>query len=285
MAETGRKTKGERAMDIRPLHADFGAEVIGFDVQNGGTPAEIDELRRAYDAHSLLLFRGGGRVSHERHVEIASWFGPPAPIANDGQGNLVSVLQNEESSGRLQLPFHSDLTYTDVPIKAICLQAIAVPEGGSSTTFVSSAAAWGKLSPALQDELADKTLRHVYASRLIEVSWPTFVAEHPVRLLHPRTGRPILLVTENHADRILEMDEARSRAVIDALFGVLYAPEARYQHWWQLDDLIMWDNLAVQHARTEEAHPRAGKRALQRVALAEVGFHELLERARAAEAA
>jgi taurine dioxygenase len=267
-------------MEFRQLHPEFGAEVIGFDVQNGGSPEEIAELRRAYDRYSMLLFRGGGRVSHERHVEIAGWFGPPAPIANDGKGNLVSVLQNEESSGRIQLPFHSDLTYTDVPIKAICLQAIAVPEGGSSTTFVSSAGAWDRLPQTLKDELADKTLRHFYESRMIEVEWPAFVAEHPVRLLHPRTGRPILLVTENHAERIIEFDEARSRAVIDELFTYLYAPEARYQHWWELDDLLMWDNLVLQHARTEEANPRAGKRALQRVALAEVGFDELLERAR-----
>jgi taurine dioxygenase len=272
-------------MEFRPLHSDFGAEVLGFDLQAGGSRDEVAALRDAYDRYNLLLFRGGGRVSHERHVQIAGWFGPPAPIANDGQGNLVTVLQNEESSGRLQLPFHSDLTYTDEPIKAICLQAIAVPEGGTSTTFISSAAAWDKLPRALQDELADKTLRHYYASRMSEVDWPAFVAEHPVRLLHPRTGRPILLVTENHAERIVELDGERSRAVIDELFGYLYAKEARYQHWWQLNDLIMWDNLAIQHARTEEANPRAGKRALQRVALAEVGFQELLELAPTAQAA
>ncbi|MCW1427618.1 TauD/TfdA dioxygenase family protein [Novosphingobium sp. JCM 18896] len=271
-------------MEFRPLHRDFGVEVLGFDLQHGGTRDEIAVLREAYDRHHLLLFRKGGRVSADRHVEIAGWFGPPAPIANDADGSLVTVLQNEEAAGRLELPFHSDLTYTADPIDAICLHAIAVPEGGSSTTFVSSAAAWDKLPAALQAELADKTLRHFYNSRLMVADWPSFAAEHPVRLAHPRTGRPILFVTENHAERILEMDAARSRAVIEELFGVLYAPEARYQHWWELDDLVMWDNLAIQHARTEEAHPRSGKRALQRVALARVGFHELLERARAAEA-
>ncbi|RZK00303.1 MAG: TauD/TfdA family dioxygenase [Novosphingobium sp.] len=275
-------------MEFRPLHPDFGAEVIGFDLQRGGSAAEVAALREAYDRHGLLLFRKGGRVSPERHVEIAGWFGPPAPISNDGPqgdgGSLVTVLQNEEAAGRLVLPFHSDLTYTADPIDAICLHAIAVPEGGSSTTFVSGAAAWDRLAPALQAELADKTLRHFYNSRLMVADWPSFAAEHPVRLVHPRTGRPILFVTQNHAERILEMDEARSRAVIEDLFAVLYAPEARYQHWWELDDLVMWDNLAIQHARTEEAHPRSGKRALQRVALARVGFHELLARARAAEA-
>ncbi len=106
-----------------------------------------------------------------------------------------------------------------------------------------------------------------------------------MRERHPRTGRPILLVTEHHADRILEMDEARSREVLDGLFEVLYAPEARYEHAWHLDDLLIWDNLAIQHARTERSDPAEGKRALQRVALAEKGLPELIERARARQAA
>jgi taurine dioxygenase len=267
-------------MRFRPLHPDFGVEVIGFDVQNGGTPEEVAELRRAYDAHTMLLFRGGGRVSHARHVEIASWFGPPDPVDNSGKGDFVSVLQNEEPAGSLQLPFHSDLTYTDCPIKAICLQAIEVPAAGTSTTFVSSMAAWDKLPAPLQEELADKTLRHLHISNVSAYNWPDFIAEHPVRKLHPRTGRPILLVTEHHADRILELDEAASKAMIEKLYTYLYAPEARYEHWWQLDDLLMWDNLAVQHARTRPSDPSEGKRALQRVALAEVGLPELIERAR-----
>jgi alpha-ketoglutarate-dependent taurine dioxygenase len=269
-------------MRFRPLHPDLGAEVSGFDLQHGGTPGEIAELRSAYDQYSMLLFRGGGRVSYERHVEIASWFGPPGPVDNTGKGNFVSVLQNEEAAGSLQLPFHSDLTYTDCPIKAFWLQAIAVPEAGTSTTFVSSRAAWKKLDEDLQNELADKTLLHIHRSRAA-YGWPDFEAEHPVRLIHPRTGEPILLVTEHHAERILEMDEVRSREVLEGLFATLYAAEARYEHWWQLDDLLMWDNLAIQHARTRESLPSEGARALQRVALAEVGLEELVERARERE--
>ncbi len=272
-------------MEFRPLHSEFGADVIDFDVQRAATMQQIEELRRAYDRYSMLLFRGCGRLPPARQVEIAGWFGPPAPIANDGKGSLTSVLQNEELAGRMKLPFHSDLTYTEVPIKAICLNALEVPPGGSSTVFVSSAAAWARLPRSLQGELADKTLRHVYVSRMTEIALPRFVAEHPVRFLHPRTGRPILLVTENHADRILELNEARSREVLAELFVHLYAPAARYQHWWEPGDLLMWDNLMLQHSRPEEASPARGPRVLQRVALAEVGFRELTERARTAAGA
>lgn len=277
-------------MRFRPLHPDLGAEVLDFEVQHGGSSEEIEGLRRAYDRYGLLLFRGGGRIAPERHVEIASWFGPPPPVSNNGANtgqvsDLVSVLRNEEAAGSMQLPFHSDLTYTECPIKAICLHAIELPEGGTSTTFVSGVAAWRKLPADFQAELADKTLRHLYISRMPEYGWPDFITDHPLRFEHPRTGEPILFATEHHAERILELDEAPGRAVLDRLFAVLYAPEARYQHWWELDDLVIWDNLAIQHARTEESRPSQGKRALQRVALAEVGLPELIERAREREKA
>jgi alpha-ketoglutarate-dependent taurine dioxygenase len=267
-------------MRFRPLHDDLGVEVLDFDSQRGGSPAEIEELRRAYDAHSMLLFRGGGRLSPERQVELASWFGPPGPVDNSGDGQYVSVLRNDEPAGSIRLPFHSDLTYTDCPIKAICLHAIGLPGNGTSTTFVSNRAAWRKLSGEMQAKLADKTLRHLYVSRLSAYDWPDFSAEHPVRFAHARTGEPMLLVTEHHADRILELDEADSRATLEALFATLYAPAARYEHDWRLDDVLVWDNLAVQHARNRPSDPSEGPRALQRVALAEVGLPELIERAR-----
>src|SRR5258708_516160 len=84
-AQNGAQHKGERTMQFRPLHADLGVEVTGFDLQRGGSAAEVEALRQAYDQHQMLLFRGGGRVSHERHVEISSWFGPPSPVDNSGK--------------------------------------------------------------------------------------------------------------------------------------------------------------------------------------------------------
>lgn len=222
-------------MRFRPLHPDLGVEVLDFDVQHGGTPAEVAELRQAYLDHSLLLFRGGGRIAPARQVEVATWFGPPGPVDNSGDGDFVSVLQNGEDAGARQLPFHSDLTYTDCPIKAICLHAVAVPEGGTSTTFVSGRAAWKKLPDDLQDALADKTALHVFVAKGA-YGWPDFEAEHPVRLIHPRSGEPVLFVTEHHAERILELDPARSGDVLAKLFATLYAEEARYEHWWRQDD-------------------------------------------------
>lgn len=272
-------------MQFRPLHPDYGVEVIGFDTQRGGSAAEIAELQAAYQDRTMLLFRGGGRLTPERHVEIASWFGPPGPIDNSGGGDFVSVLHNRDLAGSLMLPFHSDLTYTDCPIKAICLQAIELPERPTSTTFVSNFNAWNRLSAEQQQQLESLTLRHIHISNMPEYNWPDFIADHPLRFPHPRSGKPLLLITEHHADRVIELGEGESKALIADLLAHSYAPAMQYEHVWQQDDLLMWDNLALQHARREHSDFAGGARALQRVALAEVGLGELIERARAREAA
>ena len=273
-------------MEFRPLHHDLGAEVLGFDVLRDGSRSDLAALRNAYDRFGLLLFRECGTLPGERQLEIASWFGPPPPVANGAADDYVTVLHNGDAAGRAELQFHSDLTYTEAPIHGICLHALELPGRPTSTSYVSGVAAWQRLSPALRDELDGCTVRHELVSVMAaRYDWPPFVAVHPLKLVHPRTGVPILLVTEHHARRILQLDEARSRELLDRLFAELYAPESRYEHWWQPGDMLMWDNLMLQHARTEEAEPQAGRRALQRVALSTVALPELVERARARAAA
>lgn len=269
-------------MRFTPLHPELGVEVHGFDLQGGGTPAEIAELRAALDTHDLLLLRGASRISAERHLEITSWFGPPAPVDNSGQGNFVTVLDNAAEAGSLMLPFHCDLTYTDCPIKVISLHAIALPAQPTSTTFVSNRAAWGRLGVADRAMLAPLHLRHCYVSRMPSLAMPDMAAIHPLVMANPRTGAPLLMITEHHADRVPELPEAESRALIDRLLAGFQAPGHQYEHRWQPHDLLIWDNLSLQHARRDSSDPAAGKRALQRVALSEVGMMELVARARQA---
>ena len=56
-------------------------------------------------------------------------------------------------------------------------------------------------------------------------------------------------------------------------------------HAWELNDVIMLDNIAVQHARREKSDFAGGPRALQRVALCEITLQESIDRAWAKQAA
>jgi len=104
-------------------------------------------------------------------------------------------------------------------------------------------------------------LAQLQRSHLAPAGWPG--AAHPVLKPHPRTGEPILYLNANQSDRIVELEAAESEDLIQALFQRLYAPAHRYEHHWRNGDFIVWDNLALQHAR--KPVPPGVVRTLQRV--------------------
>lgn len=266
-------------MKIRRLHEGFGAEVLDLDVSGDVGADDVEGLRSAFDEHQLLLLRCGGRLPPQRQVEIMSWFGPPGPVDDAGNGEGWSEIRNDSYPGTMRLPFHSDLTYTTSPVKAISLHPVEMPPGGSATAYVSGVHGWATLTRDRQEQIGATTARHVHLSVLSDERLELF-ADHPVRLTHPRTGRPVLFVTEYHAGAILGLDREAGHRLLQELFAHLYAPERTYLHRWRSGDLMIWDNLAVQHSRPDVADAASGPRLLQRVALNEVTYAELVRRAR-----
>lgn len=50
-----------------------------------------------------------------------------------------------------------------------------------------------------------------------------------------------------------ELPLEEGEALLQDLFARLYAPDNVYSHYWRTDDVIIWDNIALQHARPAEA--------------------------------
>jgi taurine dioxygenase len=269
-------------LEFRRLHPDLGAEVIGFDLARSNAPADIAALRAAFDEHELLLFRGDRAISPERQHDICSWFGPC--MTTNPSGAKHTFMDNAEAVGRDKLLFHSDVSYAEEPMQGIALHALELPKSGAATAYVSGVAAWAGLAPDLQSKLAAMTSRHRLEGGYA-YDWPEFVADKPVRMAHPRTGKPILYVTEHHSERIHELPESESANTLAALFAHLYAPDHVYTHQWRLYDLVLWDNLAIQHARPYAADPADGARILQRVTIGGTPFEQILSAAKAREAA
>lgn len=270
-------------MQITPMSLGFGAEISDFDLHHDRAPEDIARLQQAYADHHLLIFRSDHALVPDRQVEIAGWFGPVG-ANGDGQGRQWTLLDNEDAVGSEILPFHCDISYMEHPIEGLSLHPLALPGSDTSTTFVSNAVGWDAVPPQLQDELGDRKARHFYNNGAqLHLDWPALEYWHPIRMPHRTTGRPMLFVTEHHADRIEGMSAARGAEVLHQLFACLYAQERRYEHVWCEGDLLIWDNRAIQHARTRRSAPTEGKRILQRVALGEWNFMEQLERVRQAE--
>lgn len=268
-------------MLLTPLPQGFGVEVSDFDLDKGGSPEEIGQLQQAFRDHHLLVFRGPLLVAPERQVEITSWFGPVLV-----EGTAWTVLDNAEPTGRFILPFHCDITFVEHPLAGICLVPQELPRNQTSTTYVSNALGWRNLPEAVKAELAGRKARHSFISDDdIDLGLPSFEYWHPACLRHAETGEPLLFVTENHVDLIEGHSPQRSAELLEVAFAALYAPERRYEHVWRPGDLVVWNNLAIQHARTAVAEVDQGKRVMRRVQLGKLGFVAQVELLRQAEAA
>jgi len=259
-------------MDLVPLPQGFGVEVRECDLAAALSAADVARLQAAYDEHHLLVFPRGSRLSPDRQAEVAGWFGP---LGGDGTGpdQPWSFMDNRDAAGRAVLKFHCDMSPLAHPVEGISLHALKLPRVPTSTTFVSNVLAWDALEADLQAELRGIKGLHRYGEAInLDLRWPLLEHWHPVCLKHPRTGRELLFVTEYHTVQLGDLPAERNAALLAQLFGLLYASAMRYEHVWQLGDLVVWDSLAVQHARTREADPADGPRVLQRVSL---GAHSI----------
>ncbi|WP_181008575.1 TauD/TfdA dioxygenase family protein [Sphingomonas montanisoli] len=252
--------------------APFGVE-SDFDLSRPIDAVEGYAIRRAFAEHKLLVFRNQN-LSQDEQARALGTLGDVLPA-----GREVGEVSVDGTLGSSALAFHSDLIFTEEPIKVLSLHAIDVAEGETVTRFANGIAAARHLSPALRDRLSQTPalalMSIVQSRRAIPVVIPDILprAERPALIAHPATGEPILYVTEMQTVRLGGMYEADSDELLHLLFGLLYAPANIYEHRWRRGDLVIWDNLALQHGRPDLAG--VARRRLQRACVADHDFAEL----------
>ena len=78
-----------------------------------------------------------------------------------------------------------------------------------------------------------------------------------------------------HTDSIVGLPEAESEALLADLFAVLYHDSNIHVHEWTVGDLVVWDNVALHHARGDLATDEP--RTLQRVTIGDFTPGELID--------
>lgn len=247
--------------------------MVDFDLTRPIDEAVRDELRTLYARHKLLLFRGQ-EMDEEHHAAIISLF--DRVLGSRGEYREVS---SDGNLGAGPLAFHSDLAFSEAPFRLISLFAKDVNDGQSWTAFANGVQSAARLPARLRERLAGRdavtAISIVQSHRDIAFSPPDYLPQQrrPVIMPHPRTGEPILYISEMQTARIDGMDPAESDALLQELFAVLYAPEHVYRHYWNRGDLLIWDNFALQHARCDLTGMTP--RRLQRIVAADRSFFEL----------
>ncbi|MEU7550886.1 TauD/TfdA family dioxygenase [Streptomyces sp. NPDC044571] len=258
-----------------PTSAGWGARVE-WDLREPLDAVRAGEFVELFRARHLLVFSGQG-FSMEEQIRFMGHLGPVLREEGSGLG-YVSNVKEGAALGSSELSFHSDTGHCAVPLQAVSLFAEDVEGSVTGTRFANMAAAYGRLSAGLRSRVAGLVCENAMPMSLdgrnvgLEVAAGMPRAEHPVVWRHPVSGEPALMVNANQTTRIVGLEEAESRALLEELFEVMYADEGVYEHEWRQGDVVVWHNLAVQHARGDLGGD--GRRTLRRVALGEKGFWE-----------
>jgi taurine dioxygenase len=143
------------------------------------------------------------------------------------------------------------------PFRSLSLYAVQVEPGAASTSFASGVHAWETLPLGLRERIEGLHVLHVtgqiYERGGDDLLRPERSEERstitPIVQRHPRTGRLVLYVSQQMTREIVGLPHDVSESLLGELFEHLYAPSNVIVHEWRTGDLVVFDNLAVQHSR------------------------------------
>lgn len=225
------------------------------------------EFRQLFARHGLVVIRGR-EFGPGQQAALMACLGRVEPDADGNPMQMhVSNTRPDTSAPEGELSFHFDYAYDPEPISAISLYGMEVSDGVTPTLFASSARALRTLPDALRARVESLDAAHacfldksVSPDERVIPPGPQVRRGEPGwgpqawRTVHPAVLRtawdvPSLFLCAQHTDRFLGMPADDSEALLEELFEYLYDGANIYEHRWQPGDLVVWDNIAVQHAR------------------------------------
>jgi taurine dioxygenase len=249
----------------------FGTEVK-CDPNSGLTESDKGELRRIYALEGLILIRGLS-LSMDQQLDLCSVFGPV--LRNSRENYIISNVHKDGLLGSQELRFHNDTAFVPAPYQGASLHALDVSNGVSATRFTSGFRTYERLPEKLRQRIEGRNALFVRTrvddrrNRLTDLRPGDICSVHPVVGRQKGTGRPYLFVNSKTTGIIIGLSESESDELIEELFSYLYQEDEIYDHQWRQGDIVIWDNLALQHARREI---QGGTRTLQRVTIAELSY-------------
>jgi taurine dioxygenase len=257
-------------MHLQPLSERIGALVNGIDLASPYSAEDERKLREAMRDHRLLLFREADLMAEDQ-IRLVGVFADVWDEKGDGTRHIF--VSNSVEGAVLGRPdgllFHSDCIYMPAPLAVLSLYAMEMPASPSPTLFASSVTVVNDLPPDLRARLEGAGGLYVGGlggyERLRDTTAPDNAkrVEHPVLYPDPLAGRPALIVDELYFDHFIGWDIEESDGTRAEIHRHLFADRNTYLHNWQVGDLLVWDNVALQHAR--KPVPEDGRRTLRRV--------------------
>ncbi len=256
-------------LQVLPTGGALGAEIRGVDLSQPLSQEVVVQVRQTLLDHCVIFFRGQ-QISEEDQVRFTAYFGRPVPHVRTQADRAIkeifilsNVVENDRPIGALgnrKITFHSDLSYMPQPGTISVLYAIEVPRTGGATQWCNCQTAYDTLDEDTRARLVG--LRAVHR-HYIETQNPLHrLVDHPVVRTHPESGRKSLFVSPHLTKYIVGYTAAQSRDLLDRLTAHMSQPRFVWNHDWQPNDLVMWDNRPTMHRR--EPFPATERRIVKR---------------------
>lgn len=279
------------AIHITPINAALGAVVTGIDASQPQSWEVILKLKKALQAHLVLVFKAQQLEDHEL-LAFASYFGgifrPPTdvPVLASSQETLVppdivpvsNAVGEGDYTGHGELSPHSDHHWTPQPSSGSLLYAIELPGEGGVTSWYNTVQAYEDLDQETKDEIEGLQLitYNPFLRRTDNSQIPRYrfsdqpvlgtAFPHPLVRTHPESGRRGIYLDAQTEVEVVGYDDQKGAALVERLRAHVVQPKYRYEHHWTIGDIVYWDNQLTLHSRT--AFPAGQRRLLKRVSLA-----------------
>jgi taurine dioxygenase len=262
-----------------PVMDNFGAEV-DVDLAGKLSPEVASELQRLFDQRHLLIFREQD-IDYDRQRAIASLFGNVLSETKyiSNEVDLLGAPRKERDHNPTKTTmFHNDYAFTDRVLEAICLWGESVSDACAGTLYASLRTGYLLLTDdertrlrglsAVQAVELFQDTNHLRFKKLPQ-SKSVLAAAHPLIFTHPRTGEEVLLYIPHFTHSIVDMPDEEAAVWFERFESLLYDESRVYRHRWRPKDLLIWDNIYLQHAREHvgELPDPPPSRTLRRVAI------------------
>jgi alpha-ketoglutarate-dependent 2,4-dichlorophenoxyacetate dioxygenase len=284
------------AVTVVPVTPSFAAEIGDVDLSRPLDAADVRALKDAFSKYSVLVFPSQ-QLSQDQHLDFAQHFGPlettigvyrtdqPLRVRKEF-ADVSNITHDDKLWGKddrhrmFQMAnriWHTDSSFKRLPAYASLLYARSIPPVGGHTEFADERAAYDALPEATKRRLDGLVAEHSIFNSRARLGFTNFndeerrslppVPQVLVRTI-PESGRKSLYLA-SHAGRILGMNDAEGRALIDELIAHATQRQFVYTHRWRVHDLVMWDNRCTMHRGTDFDDLR-WKRDVQRATVSDV---------------